>query len=120
MIKERKGFERLMILITRRRKYNCCDCDLTFRLGDRRVLERAESEAPMSNDVLAIPRPEQHGGQQRLDSVADELPLRLAALESRLTELQKFCMASKDACGCEPSASQVGTVDSSIREQPNA
>jgi DNA-directed RNA polymerase subunit RPC12/RpoP len=44
MIKERQGFERIVIALTGRRKYNCCDCGLVFRMRDRRRFER-ESHA---------------------------------------------------------------------------
>jgi hypothetical protein len=36
MVKECKGWERIMIWITGKRLYNCCDCDLHFRSPDRR------------------------------------------------------------------------------------
>jgi transposase-like protein len=50
IIKERKGFERIMILLTGKRRYNCCDCDLVFRRKDRRRFQREQPDAQRSSN----------------------------------------------------------------------
>ena len=53
-IKKLHGFERLMFLLTRQRKYVCCDCLARFRQPDRRMAARFEStcEPPISVKTL--------------------------------------------------------------------
>jgi uncharacterized protein YbaR (Trm112 family) len=45
VVKERKGVERIVIALTGKRLYNCCDCNLYFRIPDRR---RTERDSPAS------------------------------------------------------------------------
>ena len=40
MIKKLEGFERLVVLLTEKRKYKCRDCDTNFRAPDRRRVPR--------------------------------------------------------------------------------
>jgi hypothetical protein len=47
-IKRLKGWERLMVFLSDRRKYGCNDCGLWFRAADRRRIPREE-------DVLHSP-----------------------------------------------------------------
>lgn len=112
MIKESKGFERLLILLTGKRKYNCCDCDLTFRHRDRRAVDREEPDPRMpgtGGPVLALQR--QGAEPRNPNKPAEELALKLKELESRLNDLQKFCVAAKEGCAWERKdpASKSGT-----------
>jgi hypothetical protein len=57
MIKERTGLERLRIALTGKRTYNCCDCDLVFRIRDRRRFARNQA----SGSTTDSHRPGQSG-----------------------------------------------------------
>jgi CheY-like chemotaxis protein len=52
MIKDRVGLERIMAALTRKRLYNCCDCNLKFRMPDRRRIKRAPGE-PATPSAIA-------------------------------------------------------------------
>jgi hypothetical protein len=113
MIKESEGFERLLILLTGgRRKYNCCDCDLTFRQWDRRAVKREElgPDTPRAEGSVLVS--EGQGAESRnLNQPTEEISLKLKELESRLNNLQEFCVATKEGCACErkDQASKSGT-----------
>jgi hypothetical protein len=113
MIKENRGFERLLILLAGgKRKYNCCDCDFTFRTPDRRAVTREEPSPHMPGTEGPVPVLQGQGAQSRnLNQPAEELSLKLKELESRLNDLQKFCVAAKEGCACErkDQASKSGT-----------
>lgn len=48
MIKDPIGFERVRILLTRKRTYVCDDCGHYFRLKDRRSLRRDDGAAALN------------------------------------------------------------------------
>ena len=103
MIKESGGFERLLTLLAGgKRKYNCCDCDFTFRRRDRRAVEREEPGPYMPGTEGPVSVLLGQGAESRnLNQPAEELSLKLKELESRLNDLQKFCAATKESCACE-------------------
>ena len=53
-IKQAKGFERIVILWTKKRKYLCKDCYHSFRATDRRVALRPSSADAAPDGVSAV------------------------------------------------------------------
>ena len=58
MIRQKTGFERLVVFFTGSRKYGCRDCGAFFRAPDRRQRPRATAmnAADATNTAHAIPR----------------------------------------------------------------
>jgi transposase-like protein len=54
-IKKRKGWERMMVFLTEKRKYYCIDCGKTFRAVDRRKTPR-EGDAIESARAIGLLR----------------------------------------------------------------
>jgi hypothetical protein len=49
MIRRAKGWERMMIHLTGKRKYTCVSCGHVFRAPDRRRVPREQDEAVLRN-----------------------------------------------------------------------
>ncbi len=56
MIRQKAGFERLLIFLTGFREYRCRDCDQRFRAPDRRTRPRV-IEKPAGAVAQAMKRP---------------------------------------------------------------
>jgi hypothetical protein len=50
MIRNNSGIERLLVFITKLRKYRCMGCDKVFRMPDRRRVSR---ESPEESRILS-------------------------------------------------------------------
>jgi hypothetical protein len=50
-VRDSKGLERLMIWLTKRRRYRCLECENTFRAADRRQSPRNEAEVEQVVDA---------------------------------------------------------------------
>jgi hypothetical protein len=61
MIRDSTVLERLIVALTGKRLYNCCDCDLYFRMPDRRRKER-EPGVPATAKDIAL-RSQEDSGQ---------------------------------------------------------
>jgi len=48
LIRRRRGFERIMIYLTAKRKYVCMSCGDVFRAADRRRFPRQKEQAALS------------------------------------------------------------------------
>jgi hypothetical protein len=54
MIRDPTLLERLIVALTGKRLYNCCDCNLYFRMPDRRRKERDPGVPATAKDIALI------------------------------------------------------------------
>jgi hypothetical protein len=67
MLKEIKGMERIIVALTGKRLYNCCDCNLYFRMPDRRREERDPNAPATESDIAGRSQDSRQGSAEDTD-----------------------------------------------------